>query len=67
MPLQRRIPKRGFRRLQKNEQRRDEFVEVNLGTADRFRRRRNDRSARRWPIADLARAGRKIKILGDGI
>ncbi len=31
MPLSRRIPKRGFRRLQKNEQARDRFVEVNIG------------------------------------
>src|SRR5208337_2363855 len=30
MPLQRRLPKRGFRRLQKNATRREEFEEVNL-------------------------------------
>jgi len=30
MPLQRRIPKRGFRRLQKNASRREQLAEVNL-------------------------------------
>ena len=30
MPLQRRIPKRGFRRLQRSAARREEFVQVNL-------------------------------------
>src|SRR2546425_8067780 len=30
MPLQRCLPKRGFRRLQKNAARREEFAEVNL-------------------------------------
>src|SRR5258708_32412171 len=31
MPLQRRIPKRGFRRLLKNAARRDQFAEVKIG------------------------------------
>src|SRR5438046_8842964 len=30
MPLQRRLPKRGFRRLQKNQARREEFAPVNV-------------------------------------
>src|SRR5215470_16408955 len=30
MPLQRRLPKRGFRRLQKNRVRREEYATVNL-------------------------------------
>ena len=36
MPLQRRLPKRGFRRLQKNASRRDEFAQVNLSLLAAF-------------------------------
>jgi large subunit ribosomal protein L15 len=65
MPLSRRIPKRGFRRLQKNEQARDRFVEVNLARLVGFAE-----GAMIDPQAlvdrGLARAGRKIKILGSG-
>lgn len=65
MPLSRRIPKRGFRRLQKNEQARDRFVEVNLGKLTGFAEGEMIDPA---VLVDrgLARAGRKIKILGAG-
>jgi large subunit ribosomal protein L15 len=65
MPLSRRIPKRGFRRLQKNEQARDRFVEVNLGKLTGFAEGEMIDPA---VLVDrgLARSGRKIKILGSG-
>jgi large subunit ribosomal protein L15 len=65
MPLSRRIPKRGFRRLQKNEQARDRFVEVNLGKLTGFSEGEMIDPA---VLVDrgLARPGRKIKILGSG-
>jgi len=65
MPLSRRIPKRGFRRLQKNEQARDRFVEVNIGKLTGFAEGEMIDPA---VLVDrgLTRAGRKIKILGSG-
>jgi len=65
MPLQRRLPKRGFRRLQKNQARREQYAEVNLRSLAAFAEE---------AIVDpalmvdrgLVRAGRKIKMLGDG-
>jgi large subunit ribosomal protein L15 len=65
MPLSRRIPKRGFRRLQKNEQARDRFVEVNLGKLTGFAEGEMIDPA---VLVDrgLARPDRKIKILGSG-
>jgi len=65
MPLSRRIPKRGFRRLQKNEQARDRFVEVNIGKLVGFA---EGEMIDPQVLVDrgLARAGRKIKILGTG-
>jgi large subunit ribosomal protein L15 len=64
-PLQRRLPKRGFRRLQKVATRRKEFAEVNLKGLAMF----NDGDAIDPALmADrrLIRAGLKVKILGDG-
>jgi large subunit ribosomal protein L15 len=65
MPLQRRLPKRGFRRLLKNKARREEFAIVNLGRLADF-----DDGATIDAAALAARglvpAGSKIKILGDG-
>jgi large subunit ribosomal protein L15 len=65
MPLQRRLPKRGFRRLQKNAARREEFAEVNLKSLTGF-----DAGAPIDPAAlierGIIRSGRKVKILGDG-
>jgi len=65
MPLQRRIPKRGFRRLLKNKKRREEFVIVNLKQLAEFAD-----GATIDSVAligkNLAKPGLKIKILGDG-
>ena len=65
MPLQRRIPKRGFRRLLKNAARRDQFAEVNIGRLAGF-----TDGAKVDPalMADrgLIAAGSKVKVLGDG-
>jgi large subunit ribosomal protein L15 len=65
MPLQRRIPKRGFRRLQRNAVRREEFAEINLRSLAVF-----TDSAEVDPalMADrgLIAPGRKVKVLGDG-
>ena len=65
MPLQRRLPKRGFRRLQKNAARREEFAEVNLKSLTGF-----DAGGPIDPAAlierGIIRSGRKVKILGDG-
>src|SRR5579863_89757 len=65
MPLQRRIPKRGFRRLLKNKKRRDEFVIINLKQLADFT------DGATVDIAaligkNLAKPGLKIKVLGDG-
>jgi large subunit ribosomal protein L15 len=65
MPLQRRVPKRGFRRLLKNKKRREEFVIINLKQlADFAEGATIDRAA--LIGKNLAKPGRKIKILGDG-
>jgi len=65
MPLQRRLPKRGFRRLQKNAARRAEFAEVNLKSLTGF-----SADAPIDPAAlierGIIRGGLKVKILGDG-
>ncbi len=65
MPLQRRLPKRGFRRLQKNAARREEFEEVNLKHLGGF-----PEGAAIDPAVlaerGLVRPGRLVKILGDG-
>ena len=65
MPLMRRIPKRGFRRLLKNKKRREEFVIINLKQLAKF-----DDGATIDSAAligkNLAKPGLKVKILGDG-
>jgi large subunit ribosomal protein L15 len=65
MPLQRRLPKRGFRRLQKNRSRREEFATVNLRSLAVF-----GEGATIDPAVmvdrGLIRAGQKVKVLGDG-
>ncbi|MBF6560316.1 MAG: 50S ribosomal protein L15 [Candidatus Binataceae bacterium] len=65
MPLSRRIPKRGFRRLQKSETAREQFAAVNLGRLGTF-----GAGAMIDPavLADrgIVRAGKKIKVLGGG-
>ncbi len=62
---QRRIPKRGFRRLQKNEQARERFVEVNVSKLAGFLEGETIDPA---VLVDrgLVRPGRKIKVLGGG-
>src|SRR5437016_14674286 len=65
MPLQRRLPKQGFRRTLKNEARRAEFAIVNLSRLNDF-----DAGVTIDAAALAARglipAGRKVKVLGDG-
>src|SRR5215468_6995523 len=65
MPLQRRLPKRGFRRLLVNQRARAEFCCVNLRRLAAF-----DAGATVDPSAmaerGLVRAGKQVKVLGDG-
>src|SRR5216684_4819465 len=65
MPLQRRLPKQGFRRTLKNQARRDEFAIVNLARLGYFEDGATVDSA---ALAGhgLIPAGRKVKVLGDG-
>ncbi len=65
MPLQRRLPKRGFRRLQKNASRRDEFAQVNLGSLANYSA---GETVDPTNLAErgIVRSGLKVKILGDG-
>lgn len=65
MPLQRRIPKRGFRRLLKNATRREQFAEVNIGRLAGFT---DGEKVDPALMADrgLIAAGSKVKVLGDG-
>jgi large subunit ribosomal protein L15 len=65
MPLQRRIPKRGFRRLLKNKKRREEFVIINLKQLADFADGATIDSAALIG-KNLAKPGLKIKVLGDG-
>ena len=65
MPLQRRVPKRGFRRLQRNARRREETAEVNVSRLDIFADGESvdpELMAKRG----LVRPGRKVKVLGGG-
>lgn len=65
MPLQRRIPKRGFRRLLKNAARRDEMTPVNVGSLAVFT---DGETVDPAVLADrgLVRRGQRVKVLGDG-
>ena len=65
MPLMRRIPKRGFRRLLKNKRRREEFVIINLKQLAKFGDGATIDSAALIG-KNLAKPGLKVKILGDG-
>lgn len=64
MPLKRRVPKRGFRRLQKAQTRREEFVVINLKRLTALGVDTVDPGllAERGVI----RATDKLKVLGDG-
>lgn len=65
MPLQRRVPKRGFRRLQARQADREWMAGVNLGALAIF-----EDGAEVDPAAmvakGLVRSGQKVKVLGDG-
>src|SRR5262249_10135758 len=65
MPLQRRLPKRGFRRLQKNAARREDYAAINLRTLAIF-----SEGATIDPVvladSGLVKPGQKVKVLGDG-
>jgi large subunit ribosomal protein L15 len=65
MPLQRRLPKRGFRRLLVNERARAEFCCVNLRRLVVF-----EAGATVDPVAmaerGLVRGGKQVKVLGEG-
>jgi len=65
MPLQRRIPKHGFRRLQANQADREQFAIVNLGAFSIFA---DVAEINPTSLAEkgLVRAGHKVKVLGDG-
>jgi large subunit ribosomal protein L15 len=65
MPLQRRLPKRGFRRLQKNAVRREEYEAINLRSLAGFAEGATVDPAL---LVDrgLVRPGHKVKVLGDG-
>jgi large subunit ribosomal protein L15 len=65
MPLQRRLPKRGFRRLLKNAARREEFAQVNLRSLADFS---EGQTIDPVLLAEhgLIGSGRKLKVLGDG-
>lgn len=65
MPLQRRLPKRGFRRLQKNAARREQYTALNLRSLAVFPEGTTVDPAL---LVDrgLVRSGSKIKVLGDG-
>lgn len=65
MPLSRRIPKRGFRRLQKNQQAREQFAEVNLAKLAGFAEGATIEPAVLAEVG-IVRPGRKVKILGGG-
>src|SRR5690349_4759123 len=65
MPLQRRLPKRGFRRLQKNAARREQYAAINLRSLSGFVAGSMVDPA---ILVDrgLVREGCKVKVLGDG-
>ena len=65
MPLQRRLPKRGFRRLQKNAARRKEYACINLRSLTIFGEGEMIDPAM-MAERGLVRAGHKVKVLGDG-
>lgn len=65
MPLKRRLPKRGFRRLQKNANRRERLAQVNV---ERFSIFAEGETVDPELMAQrgLVPAGRMVKVLGDG-
>ena len=65
MPLQRRLPKRGFRRLQQNAARREEFAIINLRDLAKFQAG-STVDAPALVGKGLLEVGMKFKVLGDG-
>ena len=65
MPLSRRVPKRGFHRLQKKAARREQMAEVNLARLADFPDGATVDAASLFERG-IIKAGRKVKILGDG-
>jgi large subunit ribosomal protein L15 len=65
MPLQRRIPKRGFRRLLKNKKRREEFAIVNLKQLADFAEGATVDNVT-MASKGVIKTGLKLKVLGDG-
>ncbi len=65
MPLQRRLPKRGFRRLVRNEARRKCIAIVNLSTLAKLGEV-SEVTPTTLVEAGLVAVGRRIKVLGDG-
>ena len=65
MPMKRRLPKRGFRRLQKNAVRRERLAHVNL---ERFSIFGAGETVDPAMMAErgLVPKGRMVKVLGDG-
>jgi len=64
MPLKRRVPKRGFRRLQKAAARREEFAVVNLKRLAALGVEEIDPAL--MAQRGIIRAADKVKVLGDG-
>jgi len=64
MPLKRRVPKRGFRRLQKTEDRREGVVVVNLKRLAALGVETVDPAL--MAERGIIRAADKVKVLGDG-
>ena len=64
MPLKRRVPKRGFRRLQKAEDRREVFVVVNLKRLAALGVETVDPAL--MAERGIIRVADKVKVLGDG-
>ena len=65
MPLQRRLPKQGFRRTLKNEARREEYAIVNVSWLADFKAG-TVVDAAALAARGMIPAGSKLKILGDG-
>jgi len=66
MPLQRRVPKRGFRRLQKAQDERERAAVINLRDIAKAYTEGGVVDSASLAERGLAEPGRKIKILGDG-
>lgn len=65
MPLQRRLPKRGFRRLPATERAREEYAVLNLSRLAQFQAG-SEIDPAVLVSKGMVGAGRKVKILGEG-